>query len=201
MKKACIILLVFCSFLAYSQVPRYATVGLNKGRIKDGRGDFYGNIYLLEANMPIIRSGWISFTGRIAATDINRVRTYGNYYTYEKSNGINFEPELNVHLRFYAFDVYPSAALSFRYADNQHISQMGYTTEMGTGRVYDFHVIYIEDKGFYTGFTLGLNVDLNLTRHLILGARWGGMAYADYGYSYKAICLKYRFLNSSQIKD
>ena len=176
MKQFIFISLIFVAQLSYSQNnTNELYYGLGYGSIKDGWGDIPGQAFYLSGHHSTKKS-WLSFSGRIVGTIIERTTAYGTDETFEKSNGMNLEADVNFHLRIWRFNIYPSGGISLRFSSNQHITTMSYWTT-ASGQIYDFEVNYDQQNSIQPGYTLGLNVDAIVTRNLIFGIRFAGMGY------------------------
>jgi hypothetical protein len=99
--------------------PDYYGIGI--GTVKDGWGDFAGQQLQLDVTRDLWK--WSSVTLRTVGTLIQQKSEMGpGYYLQKKSNGVNLDLDYNLNLRFWRIDIFPSAGVSIRYANNQHVN-------------------------------------------------------------------------------
>lgn len=132
-----------------------------------------------DINKPLNK--WFSVTGRLMPTFIQERTDLGNRFSFlEKSNGANLDLDYNLHLRFFGFDFFPSAGVSTRIADNQHIRMSSVMS--GPQGVVEAHATYHKEVSVNAGWTIGLNLQVPLHKSLLIGGRLAGMNYGEYQY-------------------
>ncbi|MEQ8553834.1 MAG: hypothetical protein RIC06_03760 [Cyclobacteriaceae bacterium] len=165
--------------------------GVGYGYIQDGWGDIPGQTCYFNGLISTSKS-WLTFNGRVLGTLIERRTEYSPYTTFERSNGINTEFDVNFHLNLWKLNIYPSIGPTLRFSNEQHInySSVGYDR---FGQVVTFEVDYDKSRSVHLGYALGANIDLNIFKSLILGSRIAGMSYLNGNeYWYVALTLKNR---------
>jgi len=189
-----ITMLLYLGNLAYAQEnTKEVLLGLGYGNIIDGHGDIPGHTFYILGQFSTGKK-WLSCTGRLQGTYIERTLYYGPHQTFEKSNGANLDVELNVHLDFWRISLYPSIGPSIRYSSDQHINTSSIYYQ--GGQVIDFDVEYESGNHLRLGYTVGANLDFSITKRIILGVRLAGISYLNGSeYRYMTISLKNRSWN------
>ena len=143
--------------------------GAGYGRVLAGTGDMPGHQVMINVHKRMTKA--TGFDVRMVGTLIQENNVYApGYEVFEKSNGVSLEVDYNLFLNVGRFSFYTSVGPAVRYSHERHTRSLSIASD-GRGNILNFDYQLDESKPLQIGYTLGMNLDFNITRSVILGIR------------------------------
>lgn len=143
--------------------------GIGYGRVSAGTGDMPGHQVMVNVQKRMTKI--TGFDVRMVGTLIQQNTMYApGYEVYEKSNGVSLEADYHLFLNIGRVSFYPSVGPTVRYSHERHILGLSIAKD-ARGNIVNFDYILVDSKPLQIGYTLGLNLDVAITRSVILGIR------------------------------
>ena len=139
------------------------------GNSKAGRNDILGKHFFIGIQNNLWRK--LNYELRLSGTYLNQV--IHSQIIEENSNGVSFDFDAFYLIKYWRITFYPSAGGAIRFANEKYLTALSYGIS-SSGQFVDLEYTLHNENEFQFGLNIGFNLEIDITRKLILGARAAG---------------------------